>query len=537
MKRPRSGRRTARRRAATIAGVTVAIVVLLLAVAGLAVAGLVTSFARGALIARNVTVGGLAVGGMGPEQARSTLERGLLPLMQHEVTLAYPGGGLKFTREQLGLSCDLEAALTAARAVGREPALLKRVATHWRLRRQGVDLPAPLSVDQTRLQAALAAVAPQVNREPLDAKISVNDSNVLQKTPGQSGVVLLVPDTAQALARDLQNPQATEVDLVVKEQPPNISAEDLAGLQMVLAAYSTPYHTWQRDRTHNMALAIGEVNGTVLKPGEEFSLNETVGERTVAGGYRSAPIFRDGKVVPDTGGGICQVASTLYNTGLLANLDILQRDHHSRPVWYCKTGRDAAVYWGSKNLRFRNSLKHTIVILGEVRGDRLWSAVVGHAEDDYDVDLTVTNLSTWGSNTKTIEDPSLPPGKRVVENPGCGGARATLWMTVSQNGRQIKKVKLHDDYYSAVTRVVRVGKAEPAVPEPGVPTTGGAEAGTTPGPELAPAPDTPPPAETKPPPAPSPPHPPPDRPAHCAPSWLSFTPRPKPAATAAFRGG
>jgi len=204
----------------------------------------------------------------------------------------------------------------------------------------------------------------------------------------------------------------------------------------------------------------------------------------VQDGYRSAPIFRDGKVVPDTGGGICQVASTLYNVALLANLDILQRDHHSRPVWYCKTGRDAAVYWGSKNLRFRNSLKHTIVVLGEIRGDRLWSAVVGHADDDYDVELTVTGLSTWGGGTKTIEDGSLPPGKKVVENPGCGGARATLWMTVSQGGRQLKKEKLHDDYYSAVTRVVRVGKAKPPPPAP---APGVQPPDAAPGPGLAPA--------------------------------------------------
>lgn len=500
MRRTRSTRRKPRRRAIIILGVSLAVIVLLLAVAGLAVAALAGNFARSGTLARNVSVAGVPLGGLSATQAEATLAQALEPLTRAQVELAYPGGSAKASREELGVAFDVDAAISAALAVGREPSLVDRVVTHWRLRREGVDLPVPLTVDTTRLKAVVAALAPRVNREPRDAKISVTADNTLRKTPGQSGLALLVADSVQKLSGELQDPHATRLELVVKDQPPNISSADLANLQKVLAAYSTPYHTYQRDRTHNMALAIGKVNGLALKPGQEFSLNGTVGERTIAEGYRSAPIFRDGEVVPDTGGGVCQVASTLYNVALLANLTIVERSHHSRPVWYCKAGRDAAVYWGQKNLRFRNSLNHTIVILGEIRGDRLWAAIVGHADDDYDVELTVTGYSTWGPDTKTIEDPNLPPGKRVVDNPGAAGARATLWMTVSKDGKQLKKTKLHDDYYAAVTRVVRVGKAKPT-PPPEQPKPGTEAPGLAPA-EGAKPPTAPKPATPKPEPAP-----------------------------------
>lgn len=490
--KPTPGRR-GRRRAANVAALVLVTVVLLIALGSLTVAALAAGFARGDNIAPHVSVAGVPVGGMTALQAQTVLERHLAPLLQAEMELTYPGGSVRLTRERLGLSLDLPTALNAALAAGREPALLQRLATHWRLRTHGLDLPAPLSIDQSRLTAVIAGLAPQVNREPRNAKIRVTSSNTLEKTPGQSGLVLLVKESAAILARDLQNPQTTRVKLAVKEKPPNISAKDLAGLQVVLAAYSTPYHTYQRDRTHNMQLAISKVSGIALKPGQDFSLNETVGERTVQEGYRSAPIFRDGRVVPDTGGGICQVASTLYNVALLANMTVLERSHHSRPVWYCPAGRDATVYWGQHDLRLRNTLQHTVVILGEIRGDRLWAAVVGHADDDYDVELTITNKSTWAGGTQIIEDPTLPPGKRVVEKDGSSGARATLWMTVSKNGKQIKKVKLHDDYYPAQTRVVRVG-VKPKTPQPpaGAPPAGGTPPGPPPGPGLAPAPGTPP---------------------------------------------
>jgi hypothetical protein len=295
------------------------------------------------------------------------------------------------------------------------------------------------------------------------------------------------------------------VELAVKQVPPNISEKDLAGLTKVLSSYETPYHTYQTDRTHNMVIAMGRVNGTVLQPGQEFSLNGCVGERTIKDGFRSAPIFKDGKVVPDTGGGVCQVASTLYNMALLAYLQVIQRDHHSRPVWYTPTGRDAAVYWGSKDLKFKNSLPHPILILGEIRGDHLWAACVGSAEDQYQVELIRSNTATLGHGTVTRQDPTQPTSYRKVDNPGNVGARATLSLKVSKDGKLIKSEKLHDDYYDPVTRVVIVGTkgkkpatglTGPAVPLP----PGGSHApGMTPGtPLTGPAHGATPPAHAKP---------------------------------------
>ncbi len=489
-------RSTAKRRRVRRAGIVVVValgvLVGLLALAAAAVAALTESFARGERIAAHVTIGGIPVGGMTAAEARSALEAQLAPAARAEVELVYPGGSLRLTREELGARYDLETALSQAQALGRESGLLDRLRTHWRLRQGGVDLPVPVEIDRGRLEAVITGLSPRVNREPRDAKISVDGDNRLHKTPGQSGLVLLVPETVAAVSRALQNGAANRVDLVVKQKPPNISAQDLADLQVVLAAYSTPYHTWQRDRTHNMALAIGKVNGTALKSGESFSLNNTVGERTVQEGYRSAPIFRDGRIVPDTGGGVCQVASTLYNVALLANLQVLERSHHSRPVWYCPAGRDATVYWGQHDLRFRNSLKHTIVILGEIRGDRLWAAIVGHADDDYDVELIRTNYARFGGGSQIIEDPTLPVGKRVVVQDGSAGARATLWIKVSKNGKQIRYEKLHDDYYPPKTHIVRVG-VKPKTPPSGTAPPGGAAApggaspsGTKPGPGLQP---------------------------------------------------
>ncbi|NLO72783.1 MAG: hypothetical protein GX100_01565 [candidate division WS1 bacterium] len=459
----RSKSRKTRKGRALLVVLTVLLVIVGLATAGALAAVVATaSFARGHTIAPNVRVGGVLAEGMTAAQAQAALEREFVPRLPAEITLTCPGGSFSLSREELGVQPELEAAIQQALQIGREPTLLERIRRQWALRRGALDLPVALAVDADRLRDSLEALAPQINREPKDARVTVSGKQV-HKSPGRVGLALQVEDSLGKIQSALADAKTARIQLVVREQPPNISEQDLAGLQVVLSSYETPYHTYQRDRTHNMRLAIGRVSGIVLQPGEVFSLNQRVGERTVRDGYRSAPIFRDGEVVPDTGGGVCQVASTLYNMALLANLQVLERSHHSRPVWYCPTGRDAAVYWGAKDLKFKNSLPHPILLLGEVRGSHLWAACVGHADDQYKVELIRSNLARLGNKTVTRQDPTQPEGYRKVENPGAAGARATLSWKVYKDGRLVKSGKLHDDYYAPVNRVVIVG-AKPKSP-------------------------------------------------------------------------
>lgn len=116
-------------------------------------------------------------------------------------------------------------------------------------------------------------------------------------------------------------------------------------------------------RNNNLRVACKAINGTVIYPGEVFSFNGVVGKRTTAKGYKAAPIYQGPNVVTDgIGGGVCQVASTVFNTALLANFEIVERHQHSQRVHYGKLGRDATVYWGSQDFKFRNSSEYPIKI-------------------------------------------------------------------------------------------------------------------------------------------------------------------------------
>jgi len=292
----------------------------------------------------------------------------------------------------------------------------------------------------------------------------------------------------QAIRNALADPAATEVAAVVETREPAVTAEDLSHIEVVLGSYSTPYNAGRADRTHNLRLAVGKINKTVLHPGEEFSFNRIVGERGIEAGYREAPIFIEGEVRPSTGGGICQIATTTYNAALLANLGMIERHHHSRPVDYTPTGRDATVYWGQYDLRFRNSLAHPVLILGSVGSSEVTISILGSRADDAKVEITREGLTRVPHDTKEQADPELEKDKREIEKPGRDGWRVTVYRTATRGGEVIRQETLHTDYYAPQTEAVRVGTKPPE--QPAAPATPPAP-GARPTPRPA-APSTPP---------------------------------------------
>jgi hypothetical protein len=168
----------------------------------------------------------------------------------------------------------------------------------------------------------------------------------------------------------------------------------------VYATYTTNYVN-NANRTTNLKLACKAINGTIVYPGETFSFNKVVGKRTSEKGYKPATIFTGGTgTAQSTGGGICQVASTMFNTTLIANLGISERHQHSQRVSYCPLGRDAAIYWGSEDFKFKNTTDYPIKISMKCADGKLTVTYYVSADvSPKKVDLKVTR----SGNTFTLK--------------------------------------------------------------------------------------------------------------------------------------
>ena len=194
-----------------------------------------------------------------------------------------------------------------------------------------------------------------VNVEPQDARFD-EAWNVVPEVVGCSF------DTAEAerLWREARTGTRIEIPLTLFE--PAVKAADLQGLlyRDRLCFMTTNYWDSDADRIGNIHLAADCLNGKVILPGEVFSYNDAVGERTEERGYRWAGAYADGEVTTEIGGGICQVSSTLYCAAMYAQMTTTMRQNHWFPVSYLSMGYDATVSWGGPDYRFKNTRDYPV---------------------------------------------------------------------------------------------------------------------------------------------------------------------------------
>lgn len=150
--------------------------------------------------------------------------------------------------------------------------------------------------------------------------------------------------------------------IALAKQPPRESS---------IGGYITSLQGRSDNQRHNAYLALSKLNGKIVKPGETFSFNDTVGSWSRDKGYRRAPVSYNGTLVDAWGGGVCQASTTVYNASLLAGLEIVRRFPHVFAPSYCPPGRDAAVAFGGIDLKVRNPFSYPITVRGVIQGDNL----------------------------------------------------------------------------------------------------------------------------------------------------------------------
>lgn len=260
------------------------------------------------------------------------------------------------------------------------------------------------------------------------------------------------------------------LDVPIAEAAKRVPDEELAKIVDVVSEYSTRFPAGQHSRNANLNLASGKIDGLVLMPGESFSFNETVGQRTMEDGYRLAPVLLNGRHDTGIGGGICQVSSTLYNAVAFANLKVLVRQNHSLPSTYVSVGRDATVSWPSLDFRFQNDSGRPIAISRTYQPGKLTFRILGKKIPGQAVKLVGAGHRSWGRGEKIEHDPTLPYGKRKVVEKGSSGHVITMYRVVYQNGREVKREQFNYSRYAGSPRIIAANlKAKPPVEDADAP--------------------------------------------------------------------
>jgi vancomycin resistance protein YoaR len=393
---------------------------------------------------------------------------------------------------------DLEPVLGDVRRALSGPVRLELGETWWRMRPRRIaellalprDGTSMLSIGGPGAERWLARFGSNVGEPPRDARFVSAGDGTVRIVPHADGVVLDKPAMRAALLRAVLAPPARRVAKVsVAERAPKVTTSEAKamGIDTVLASYSTLY-SGTADRIRNLQLAVSLIDGTLVPPGATFSLNEEVGPRTLERGFRPAPVIIGNEYEEDVGGGVSQVATTVFNAAWEAGLKLVERAPHSLYISRYPDGRDATVNYPDLDLKFANDTPRWLVVLGASGSTGIAITIAGAETGRRVVSRPGPLVVTGEPPVQRVKDPRLLVGTEVVEESGSPPRSIAVERVVYNRDGSVLREETWRTNYRGEKRVIRVGTKKKPEPTPTTGTTGTTTTPTTPAPPPLPPP-------------------------------------------------
>ncbi|MBQ6318476.1 MAG: VanW family protein [Lachnospiraceae bacterium] len=385
-------------------------------------------------------------------------------MSEANITLNSIGGNsVSVTAQELGLTWDDTNMVADALYVGRSGNIVERYKERKDLEHDRKVYPINVEFDRATVEAIVNEQGDRYNVEAKNATLSKADGDFVV-TPGTKGEKIDANASVSRIMSNLDNFTGSDltIDMVVVEDIPKATAEDLEKIHDVIGRYKTSFKTSNADRSGNVRNGTRLVNGTVLLPGDSFSMYQTVSPFTEENGYYLAGSYLNGMVVESLGGGICQVSSTLYNAVLRAELQVDERHNHSMIVSYVDLSSDAAISGTSKDFKFTNNTEYPIYIEGITTEDKQVVFTIYGVEtrpSNREVSYESEKISeTVPEGDKIIADPSLPLGSISTQSAHTGYV-GKLWKIVKVDGKETERVEVNKSTYLPTPRTATVGTA------------------------------------------------------------------------------
>ncbi|MBR2274603.1 MAG: VanW family protein [Lachnospiraceae bacterium] len=420
-------------------------------------------------IADCVFAGPVELSGMNYIEAEKAVSDYVAGLSGKQVTLVSVGGNKTTVKaSELGLTWSNKDILNQALKLGKTGNIVARYKALKDLEHDKEIYPVEISCDKNKVKAVVEAEAGKYNIAPVPAKVRRENGAFVVLEEGETGYEISVDSSVNKILGQVSGLKDSDitVDLDVEVTESHGSEEDFLRMTDVLGAFHTSFSTSSSDRSGNVRNGTKLINGTVLYPGEQFSVYNAVSPFTEENGYFLAGSYVNGLVVESLGGGICQVSSTLYNAVLRAELQVDERYNHSMIVTYVDLSSDAAIAGTAKDFKFTNNLENPIYI-------------EGYTTDSKEVYFTIYGVETRPKNrtvsfesveiSKTepegvsiVADSSQPVGS-ISSQSAHTGYVGELWKVVKVDGVETERKQINKSTYKMTPKTVTVGtKADDA---------------------------------------------------------------------------
>lgn len=417
------------------------------------------------LIYPGVKVSGENLSGKSKDQAKKILEQKYASaIAKKKINVTTPDRTYTLDYSKLNPKYNIDEAVNQAFSYGKSFSTFKK----YKLIKGQPDKQISLGVtyDQKSVNDLIESIEKEANKEPVDATIKVSGGNITV-VPEQGGKKLQKDKLQkEILAKIEEGIEAnTDIKAPIETIAAKITSNKISSINAKIGSFSTEYGSISSaERANNIRLATQSINGKVLMPGDSFSFNDVVGERTADKGYQAAPVIIGNQVDSGLGGGICQVSTTLYNAVLRSNIKSVERAHHTLPSHYVKVGLDATVDYGSLDYKFKNTLEYPIYIDGDTSGGMVAFNI--YSNSSLADTLTVIEphvYQTIQPNIKYIDDATLPDGQTEQVQAASTGYKVKVTKTTTKGGKLISEDVIADDFYEPVTGTIKRGtkKEEP----------------------------------------------------------------------------
>lgn len=414
-------------------------------------------------IEKGVFIGGIDVAGKTVEEAKQTIEQYIEQLKQLSVTLqGEDETEVTVTVGDLGFKWTNPEVVEEAAIIGKNGNVVQRYKAMQDLSHQNKNFDLKYDLDKDLIRQILSEQCSAFNIEAKDATL-IRTGDGFSVTPGQSGRVIDENASVEEIYNYFLNEWNYDnavLKLVIIVDEPRGAEEDLSKVKDVLGTFSTNFKSSGSSRSANVTNGCDLVAGSLLYPGDEFSMYDAVAPFSEANGYYMAGSYLNGQVVDSLGGGICQVSTTLYNAVLLAELDVTERHNHSMIVSYVDPSADAAISESAgKDFRFVNNTDYPVYIDGHVSEKTITFTIYGaeSRKASHKVSYESEVLSVTNPDTEVIyADPAIPLGQVSVQSAHIG-YKARLWKIVTEDGVEVSREQINSSSYKMVPRSATVG--------------------------------------------------------------------------------
>src|SRR3989338_839059 len=320
-----------------------------------------------------------------------------------------------------------------------------------------------LGLRQGFVDAILEPISKEVSRSVSAARFKMENGNVTVWQPPQDGRELEIESTLLRLEDRLNNGASGPMELVVKVEPaPSIDGEgrDL-GIREIIGVGKSNFKGSPKNRRHNIKVGADTLNGILIAPNEEFSLVKALGPIDASTGYLQELVIKGNRTIPEFGGGLCQIGTTIFRAALASGLPILERQNHSYRVrYYEPAGTDATIYGPKPDFRFLNDTGYSILIQTKIKGDDLIFEFWG-TKDGRQISQTTPRIYniTKPPSKKIIPTTELPEGEEKCTERAHDGADTEFTYTVIYSDGP-KKEKIFKSHYRPWQEVCLLGVKE-----------------------------------------------------------------------------